>query len=172
MHNNEVDPLVEGMTELAKKGYHESAPPHCQLLFFWSRLLPVIQKSVVPCLANGTPVIIKGFGGSVLANAMLHSKSQHERDSLVRLHKNIVNECILGADIPPPKYLFLKTDPGTAMNDGIDMEYVATINHIFAYYGTLPGQTVITLNADQHPDLVLKDALSHIMPQHELELAV
>jgi thymidylate kinase len=172
-----MNPFIEGVTNLVGEGLHEEANPYSQLFLFWARLAEVVREYVIPCLAQGTPVIIKGFGGSVLANAMARTKSKRMRDSLLNVHKSIVDELIIGAKIPPPKYLWLRTEPDIAQKrlnlDGYDqMEEIALLNHMFSFYGTIHGQTVIPIDADQHPEKVLIEALAHIIPQHELELTV
>ncbi len=165
-----TNPFVRDLTKLIETGVPAAhATPHGQLKLFWARLSTVIDENVAPALFQGKPVIMKGFGGSALARAVIRSKSKTEREALIHHHKENVETHVRRTGIWPPIYLHLKRDPSKGNQES---EYIAQVNRFFNFYGTLPGQKVIVINADQHPDLVLKEALSHIAPQHELALAV
>jgi hypothetical protein len=174
--NDRTNPFVRELTRLIETGIPAAhATPHSQLKLFWSRLSTVIDENVAPTLLKGTPVIMKGFGGSALARAAIRSKSATEREKLIHHHKENVATHVKETGIWPPIYLHLERDPFTAYKmhhiDEFEMEYMAQVNFFFKFYGTLPGQKVVIINADQDRDLVLKEVLSHIMPQHELALA-
>lgn len=171
-------PFTTRVTEITKAGLHETATPRSQLLLFWARLVNVIEHDVLPSLKAGKNVFMDGFGGTILANALYHARSETEREQLIELHKSMISHCVLGLGVPPPKYLWLCPSPevaylrlkeqGKLPRSENPQVHIAKINAAFVFYGTLPGQTVIQVDADQSPDQVFEEALLHIDPDRFL----
>jgi thymidylate kinase len=166
------------VTELARARHHEYTSPRSQLQLFWSRLTCIIECDVAPALQSGKTVIMDGFGGTVLAHALHAARSEKERGQLLDLHKDLIRHNVLANGVPPPKYLWLKPSPAEALKrltkDGKSprvtqpLQFIAEINRWFDFYGTLPGQTVIPVDADQPHPVVFDVAMSYIRPLQAL----
>ncbi len=168
------------VTEIVRDGIHTMATPRSRILLFWSRLVSIIEEDVAPALADGKFVFINGFGGTILANALMHAHDAKERNDLLVLHKSMIEHCVIGLGVPPPRYLWLRPSPEVAFKrrkkDGdietsVSLEDIRRLNDEFRFYGTLPGQTVIQIDADESPDAVFKACLSHIGQDWELRPA-
>jgi thymidylate kinase len=165
-------PFTAKVTELTKGGFHEKATPRSQLLLFWARLACVIEHDVAPNLRAGKNVFMDGFGGTILANTLFYARSETEREQLITLHKAMIEHCVLALEVPPPKYLWLRPSPEVAYHrlkeqgklprSNNPQEHIAQVNSGFDFYGTLPGQTVIRIDADLTSEAVLELALDHI----------
>lgn len=166
------------VTQLAKEGAHEEAPPLAQLLFFWSRLATIIECNVLPALVEGKHVFMNGFGGTAYVHAAIQARSPHERAAILDLHKSMIRNCVIGVGVPPPTYLWLKPTPEIALRRRradkelprvVDpLKYIEDVNKEFEFYGRLEGQTVIPIDADQSAENVLREALQYIDPQGSL----
>jgi len=175
-------PFTTRVTEITKAGIHEAATPLSQLLLFWARLVNVIEHDVVPNLKAGKTVFMDGFGGTILANARCHARSETEREQLTDLHKSMITHCVIKLGVPPPAYLWLSPSPevayarllkqGRLPSSNNPQAHIAKMNAEFSFYGTLPGQTVLHINADQTPDQVLEEVLDHIDPHRSMMIAV
>ncbi len=169
------------VSQIAKDGDHECATPRAQLILFWARLVQIIEEEVEPNLALGKCVIMDGFGGTVFAHAMRSVKTELEREKMLKLHRSMIEQCVVGVGISAPTYLWLRPSPQVAltrlMNIGRSprtedpLKLIETLNREFEFYGKLDGQTVIPIDADRSEGLVLKDALKLIGPLQPLDIA-
>lgn len=148
---------------------------HCQwgnpmetLLFVWLQIYRQIEHEVKPALLRGERIIMKNFGGTAYVEAMVRARSDNERERLSKMHKSFVENCVLGLDITPPTYLWLKVSPDVAWKrrraektlprDVTDpLLYIADTNKFYDVYRGIPGQTVIEIDADRPIDAVLED---------------
>lgn len=165
-------PFTTGVSELALGGTHAYATPMGQLLFFWGRLVTIIEHDVAPALKAGRTVIMNGFGGTVLAHALAATDDEAERGKLIELHKTLILHCVVGHGVPPPQYIWLKPSPEIAqarlMGDGrgdLSLTTISRLNEYFEFYGNLPGQRVESVNANHRPEVVLGTVL-RIMGAH------
>lgn len=167
----EIDPITKTITALGKNGsITEDVSQMVQLLLFWTRLANIIHRDVEPCLAKGIPVIMIGFGGSVLAHAVARAKTQQKRDALHKLHLAIVEQCVYGMGITPPTYLYCEVDKESMQscsNSGAELKNVVFWNDFFHEYGKLAGQEVIRISTSGTPKEILERALLHIFPKLE-----
>lgn len=163
-----IDPITKTITALGKNGsITEDVSQMVQLLLFWTRLANIIHQDVEPCLAKGTPVIMIGFGGSVLAHAVARAKTQQKRDALHKLHLAIVEQCVYGMGITPPTYLYCEIDQESVQNcssNQTELKNALFWNAFFQEYGKLPGQEVIKVSTRGTPREILERALQHILP--------
>jgi thymidylate kinase len=167
------------VTQLARDGVHTETTPRSQVIFFWGRLEPIIEIDVLPALHKGKWVFINGFGGTILANAMLHATSREDREALLDLHKSMIEQCVVGLGVPPPKYLWLRPSPEVAyerrkmsgnLPPEVTLDHIKRLNDEFEFYGTIPGQTVIPIDADQSPEKVFEEGMKHINPDWDWKL--
>lgn len=174
-------PFTTRVTEIAKEGIHEEATPKSQLLLFWARLANVIEHDVLPNLSLGKHVFMDGFGGTVLAHALYHARSEAEKKALIELHKDMIKHCVIALGVPPPKYLWLRPSPivayarleklGKLPRSQDPLHYIEAINRGFEFYSTLEGQTVIQLDADQSSSRVFAAAMDHVDHNKRLQAA-
>ena len=169
-----IDPITKTITALGKNGsITDDVSQIVQLLLFWTRLANIIHRDVEPYLAQGTPVIMIGFGGSVLAHAVARAKTQRKRDALHKLHLAIVEQCVYGMGITPPEYLYCKIDDASqrlvhhCSNNEIELRNIAFWNAFFQEYGKLPGQKVIQISTSGTPQEVLERTLEHILTEFQ-----
>jgi thymidylate kinase len=143
----------------------------------------IIEHDVLPSLTEGKTVIMKGFGGTVLTHAMCHTRSELEKNRLLELHKSMIQHCVIEYGVPPPLYLWLRPSTDVAlerlrrageMPPGIQdpRSYIEKLNKGFEFYGSLEGQTVVSIDADASIDKVTDKALGIIIDSTESELAV
>lgn len=164
--------FTTSITQISKQGIHEETTARSQLLVFWARLAAIIEGDVLPNLKAGKYVVMDGFGGTVLTHAMQSAQTNEERTALLELHKSLITHCVIGLSVPPPTYLWLKPSPEVAFERLRNQKKLPRVNHPlrlieeinqwFDFYGTLPGQTVIPINADAPFEEVLSEALSII----------
>ena len=169
--SDESSPFLESLNNIVKKGLHEDASRASQMGVFWARLSFIIQKQVAPLLQQGKTVIMLGFGGTVLTHALCGVTCETERRNLIALHEAYIRVSVLGLNVPPPHYLWLKVSAEAARSrirlktrracEGFPA-YIAEMDHLYNLYGTLPGQTVTPINADNPPTQVLADVL-HVL---------
>ncbi len=171
----ESSPLLGCLNHIAKSGYHEDSPKAAQMGIFWARLSVIIQKEVAPLLQQGKTVIMLGFGGTVLTHALCGVTCETERRNLIALHEAFIRLSVLGLQVPPPHYLWLKVS-AEAARSRIHMqtrracetfgEYIEEMDQLYRLYGTVPGQTVTPVNADRTAAQVLMDAL-HVLENRQ-----
>lgn len=152
--------FVTGVTQIAQELLHQDVPAISQLLFFWARLSVIIENEVVPSIRAGKHVIMDGFGGTVLVHAMIAARDDKERERLLALHKQIITHCVFGYNLSPPTYIWLQPSADVAEArlrrvGKAPLSSIEAINNGFDFYGTLEGQTVIPVNADQDEQTVL-----------------
>ena len=160
------------VTQFIHDGISEETSPDVSMLIFWSRLASIIKASIVPKIKSGVDVYIDGFGGTILAHALYAAKSEAEHDHLIKIHKSLIEHFVIDAGLQPPTYLWLKPDPDIAYQRlktinkvprcEMTLEYIQKLNEGYEFYGNLPGQTVIPINANQNEEDVLKCVLTHI----------
>lgn len=168
------------VTQLVREGIHTETTPRSEVLVFWSRLQPIIEQEVLPALKEGKWVFINGFGGTILANAMLRARSSLEREALLELHKSMIKHCVVDMDVPPPTYLWLRVSPEVAFTrrqksgslaPNVSLEDIERLNEEFEFYGKIPGQTVIPIDADRSKEQVFGEGLTHINADRGLQPA-
>ncbi len=158
------------VTQFIHEGISEETSPDVSMLIFWSRLASIIKASIVPKIKTGVDVFIDGFGGTILAHALYAAKSEDEHDHLIKIHKSLIEHFVIDAGLQPPTYLWLKPTPDIAHERlrainkiarcEISIEYIQRMNEGFKFYGNLPGQTVIPIDANQNKEDVLKCVLA------------
>ncbi len=166
----EQNQFILHVTKAAKTGLAEHATPMAQLLFFWSRVAHIVEMNIKKQLAKGRPVIMVGFGGSVLAHASARVQSENERHALFATHMAIVQQCVYGMGIDPPNYIYLEADPHNLhdhkhLDQKCHAANVTYMNSFFRDYGNLPGQTVHVISADEPSDFIHAKALKLILQQ-------
>ncbi len=187
--------FTERVSQITGDGAHLHADAHTQLMLFWTRLRAVIKGSVKPSLENGKTVIIDGFGGTILANARMHAQPD-ERDGLLDLHKDMIKHHVVGQNVPPPLYLHFKPSPEVAFERILSMREraiseavsadereqriaelrevtlakVSRLNAEFEFYGSIPGQKVITIDANKPLNEMFSEVLKHIEAALETEV--
>lgn len=145
-----------------------SGSPMETLLFVWLKVYREIEYVVKPALLRGKRVIMKNFGGTAFVEAMVRAHSSDERERLFKMHKSFVENCVLGLEITPPIYLWLKVSPDVALkrrradktlplNITEPLRYIADTNKFYEVYRGIPGQTVIEIDADRPIDVVFED---------------
>ncbi len=156
--------------------------PLSKLLKIWSRISEQIEGQVKPALLRGDRVIMNAFGGTAFAEAMVHASSDNESKSILEMHKAIIPHCVIGIGVRPPIYIWLKVSPEVALlrrradktlpkNITDPLGYIENLNKQFEFYGSLPGQTVIPVDANQPIEMVFRDILNIIDPQDVAEAA-
>lgn len=178
--NNESH-FLNCLNGIAKNGHHKTTSPLTQLAFFWSRLSHVIETEVQKHLAEGKKVIIAGFGGTVLSHALCGVRREAEKERIINLHKAFIQACVIGSNVPPPVYLWLQANTEVAIErlksnnlspNVMDMRaYVEELNQLFDFYGSLPGQMVVKVNANNHLKQVFQDTLHIITPENQFVTA-
>lgn len=160
----------------------ERRRPMAKLLKIWSRISEQIECEVKPALLRGERVIMDAFGGSAFAEAAVQASSAEEREAILEMHKAIIQKCVIGMGVEPPIYLWLKVSPEVALRRrradrslpshvADPLRYVEALNEQFEFYGSLPEQTVIEVNADQPLEAVFGDILAIIEPSTPSALA-
>ncbi len=166
------NPVVRGITAISKMGlFNDFIHPIAQLFLFWARLVLIIIEDIVPCLTKNTPVVMVGFGGSVLIHALAQAKTEKMRTMLIALHDAIVSACVFGMGIYPPIYLYLEVDP-ESIPDGPDKEAqrerAIFWGEAFKTYAKDPRQCVKRIPASGTDEEILACALAHILPKLEV----
>lgn len=163
------NPVVRGITGISKMGlFNDLIHPIAQLFLFWARLVLIIIEDIVPCLTKNTPVVMVGFGGSVLIHALAQAKTEKMRTMLIALHDAIVNACVFGMGIYPPIYLYLEVDPESipdGPNKDAQKERVIFWDKAIQNYADDPRQCVKRIPANGTPEEILACALTHILPK-------
>lgn len=146
--------------------------PIARLLKIWSRISEQIQGEVKPALSRGDRVVMNGFGGSAFAEAAVRASSEQEHAAILDMHKSCIEHCVIAAGVKPPVYIWLRVTPEVALRRRRSektlpsvtdpLRYVQQLNEQFDFYRTLPGQTVIPVDADRSIDKVFADVLSII----------
>lgn len=181
--NNPLSRYTKRVTQFIHEGVSEETPPDVSILIFWSRLASIIKASIIPKIKSGVDVYIDGFGGTILAHALYAAKSERERDHLIKIHKSCIELYVIDAGLRPPTYFWLKPNPDIAYQrlKTIDktprcemtLEYIKKLNEGYEFYGNLPGQTVIPIDANKTDGEVLRHVLAHISSSaHNREIAV
>lgn len=145
-----------------------SDDPMETLMSVWMKVYCRIKYNVKPALLIGHRVIMKNFGGTAFVEAMVRAHSDDERERLYKMHKSFVENCVLGLEIAPPTYIWLKVSPDVAlkrrraeknlpMNITDPLRYIADTNRFYDVYRGIPGQTVIEIDADRPIDVVFED---------------
>lgn len=158
-----------------------SDDPMETLMSVWMKVYRRIKYNVKPALLIGHRVIVKNFGGTAFVEAMVRAHSNDERERLSKMHKSFVENCVLGLEIAPPTYLWLKVSPDVALkrrraektlpSDVTEpLLYIADTNKFYDIYRGIPGQTVIEINADQSIDMVF-DEVCRIIDGRSLAVA-
>ena len=181
--NNPLARYTRRVTQFIHEGVSEETPPDVSMPIFWSRLASIIKASIVPNIKSGVDVYIDGFGGTILAHALYAAKSDSERDHLIKIHKSFIELYVIDAGLRPPTYFWLKPNPDIAYQRlktinktprcEMTLEYIKKLNEGYEFYGNLPGQTVIPIDADKTNEEVLKHVLAHISsPSYNREITV
>lgn len=150
--------------------------PMARLLKIWSRISEQIEHEVKPALLRGDRVILNAFGGSAFAEAAVHASSSEEREAILNMHKAIIEYCVIGMGVSPPIYIWLRVSPEVALqrrraekslphNVADPLRYIEKVNEQFEFYGSLPGQTVVPVDADQPVEMVFRDVMAIIDPE-------
>lgn len=150
-----------------------SDDPMETLISVWNRIHRRIKYDVKPALAAGHRVIMKNLGGTAFAEAMVRARSDEERYRITNMHKAFIENCVLGMGLTPPIYLWLRVSPETALRrrraektlpkDVQDpLRYIEETNRYYDIYGTIPGQTVVKIDADKPIEVVFEIARSII----------
>ena len=168
-------PFTSAISEAARSGCHEHTTPLSQLIFFWARLQPIIELDISPALRAGKRVIINGFGGTIYVNALLRATPE-QHDLILDMHKSMIEQCVLAFNVPPPVYLWFKATPETALQRPQKKPSMSRVespvaiesaNKLFDFYGTLPGQKVCKIDADNPLETVIEETID-IIDQREL----
>lgn len=167
------------VTQIARDGCHKEIPPDAQLSFFWARLSTLIHGEVLEWYRQGKLIIMNGFGGTILSHA-LSVADDNQIDDLVALHKAHISACVLARDLEPPLYIHLRASSDVSCErlsrqgrvDDLDefRRYANRVNEMIDFYGNLPGQTVVPVDANQSIECVIDDVCAVIgayYPQYE-----
>lgn len=154
-------------TQIDISDCHSESPMET-LLFVWYKVYRKIEHEVKSALLRGKRVIMKNFGGTAFVEAMVRARSDDERERLYKMHKSFVENCVLGLEIAPPTYIWLKVSPEVALrrrraektlphNITDPLRYIADTNKFYNVYRGIPGQTVIEIDADRPIEVVFED---------------
>lgn len=177
--STETDRGTTSFTQIDISDCHSEDPMET-LISVWNKIHRRIKYDVKPALAAGHRVIMKNLGGTAFAEAMVRASSEEERQRITNMHKAFIENCVLRMGLTPPTYIWLHVSPETAlwrrraeksMPKGIQdpLRYIEETNRYYDFYGTIDGQTVIKIDADQPVQKVFEVALRIIegMPLRE-----